>query len=135
MFVILSQRVDYESDYEDELFNIYHYPSRYKKQLTAGDIFIYYQGNRYNRKQRYYYGVGTISNIRSDSMDYYAQLSNCYIFQNKVPIYLPTGGYVEQLVDENSLKDKNPAWQNSIRPLSRSAFKYIIEKAGNLIRE
>ena len=48
MLVILSQKVDSESSYADELFNSYHYPARYKNQLRKGDIFIYYQGNRYD---------------------------------------------------------------------------------------
>lgn len=33
MLVILSQKVDSESSYADELFNSYHYPARYKNQL------------------------------------------------------------------------------------------------------
>ena len=40
MLVILSQKVDSESSYADELFNSYHYPARYKNQLHKGDIFI-----------------------------------------------------------------------------------------------
>ena len=38
MLVILSQKVDSESSYTDELFNSYHYPARYKNQLHKGDI-------------------------------------------------------------------------------------------------
>ena len=135
MLVILSQRVDYESDYCDVLFDTYHYPSRYKSRLSVGDVFIYYQGNRYSREQRFYFGVGTVSKIRTDSENYFAKLSNCFEFQHKVPIYLPKGGYIEQLLDDGALKDKNPPWQNSIRPLSQSSFNYILEKAGNLIRK
>lgn len=64
MLVILSQKVDSESSYTDELFNSYHYPARYKNQLHKGDIFIYYQGNRYDKSQRYYFGVGSVARFR-----------------------------------------------------------------------
>lgn len=45
MLVVLSHRIDFESDYADELFRTYHYPSRYRNQLHEGDRFVYYQGN------------------------------------------------------------------------------------------
>ena len=38
MLVILSQKVDSESSYTDELFNSYHYPARYKNQLHNGAV-------------------------------------------------------------------------------------------------
>ena len=60
MLVVLSQRIDFESGYADELFKTYHYPSL-RNQLHEGDKFIYYQGNRYDRKQRYYFGTGVVS--------------------------------------------------------------------------
>lgn len=65
MLVILSQKVDSESSYADELFNSYHYPAKYKNQLHKGDIFIYYQGNRYDKSQRYYFGVGSVGEIQT----------------------------------------------------------------------
>ena len=40
MYVILSQKIDTVSSYGDELFKLYHYPSRYKNLLNTGDIFI-----------------------------------------------------------------------------------------------
>ncbi len=61
MLIILSQKVDTESLYSDELFNTYHYPARYKNQIHKGDVFIYYQGNRFNKEQRYYFGMLKIS--------------------------------------------------------------------------
>ena len=57
MLVILSQKIDTVSSYDDELFNSYHYPAKYRNQLHEGDIFIYYQGNRFDKSQRYYYGL------------------------------------------------------------------------------
>ncbi len=131
MFVILSQRIDFDSSYSDELFNSYHYPARYKNQLHKGDIFIYYQGNRYDKSQRYYFGVGTVGDIvSSDGENYYAKLLDCQRFENIVPIYLPDGGYIEQLGYETVRKSINPPWQSSIRPLSQEAFDYILNSAG-----
>ena len=131
MYVILSQRIDFDSSYSDELFNSYHYPSKYKNQLHKGDIFIYYQGNRYDKSQRYYFGVGTVGEIiTSDGENYYAKLIDCQQFEKKVPIYLPDGGYIEQLGYETVRKSLNPPWQSSIRPISQEAYDYILNSAG-----
>ena len=131
MFVILSQRIDFDSSYSDELFNSYHYPARYKNQLHKGDIFIYYQGNRYDKSQRYYFGVGTVGDIvSSDGENYYAKLLDCQKFERIVPIYLPDGGYIEQLGYDTVRKSINPPWQSSVRPLSQEAFDYILNAAG-----
>lgn len=98
MLVILSQKVDSESTYAYGLFNSFHYPARYKNQLHKGDVFIYYQGNRFDQSQRYYFGVGTIGEIlTADGTNYYAKLLDCQKFEKKVPIYLNDGGYIEQL--------------------------------------
>ena len=131
MLVILSQKVDSESSYADELFNSYHYPAKYKNQLHKGDIFIYYQGNRYDKSQRYYFGVGSVGEIQTtDGENYYAKLLDCQQFERKVPIYLPDGGYIEQLGFETVRKSLNPPWQSSIRPLSQEAYDYILKAAG-----
>lgn len=131
MLVILSQKVDSSSSYADELFKSYHYPARYKNQLHEGDIFIYCQGNQYDKSQRYYFGVGTVGEIlTTDGENFYAKLLDCQRFERKVPIYHPNGGYIEQLGFETIRKKSNPPWQCSIRPLSQSAYDYIMNAAG-----
>lgn len=133
MYVILSQKIDTESSYEDELYKVYHYPARYKNALHEGDQFIYYQGNRYVKAHRYYFGTGTVGKIRTDDNEnYYAELNDCYRFENIVPIYYDevAGSYIEQLGYEG-LREK-PPWQSSVRPLSEKAFEYIIENAGGI---
>lgn len=58
MLIIMSQKEGSNSTYTDQQFCTYRYPSRYRNQLHNGDIFIYYQGNRYDKSQRsinYYY--------------------------------------------------------------------------------
>lgn len=131
MLVILSQKVDTESSYADELFNSYHYPAKYRNLLHKGDVFIYYQGNRYDKSQRYYFGVGTVGEIlTTDGENYYAKLLDCQQFEKKVSIYLPDGGYIEQLGFDSVRKSVNPPWRSSIRPLSQEAFDYILNAAG-----
>lgn len=132
MIIILSHKLDTDSVYTgDELFKIYHYPARYRNQIHTGDTFVYYQGNRYDKSQRYYFGTGKIGEIRQeDDENYYAELLNVVRFEKKVPIYLPDGGYVEQLGYETIRKSINPPWQSSIRPLSKTAYEYIFQKSG-----
>lgn len=131
MLIILSQKIDSKSDYSDKLFLTYHYPSRYKNQIHEGDTFVYYQGNRYVKDQRYYFGTGTVGKINTpDGTNYYAELSNVKKFIKPVPIYLDNGTYVEQLGFESVRKSPNPPWQSSIRPLSKQAYDYIISASG-----
>ena len=94
MIIILSQKIDTESAYTgDEVFRTYHYPGRYRNQIHTGDVFVYYQGNRYDKSQRYYFGTGWIGNIKTEDEDnYYAELLNVVRFEKKGPIYLPDGG-------------------------------------------
>lgn len=131
MLVVLSQKIDSKSDYADELFRLYHYPARYKNQLNEGDVFVYYQGNRHDKSQRYYFGVGRIGEISTtDGENYYAKLIECQRFEKIVPIYLPDGGYIEQLGYETVRNNINPPWQSSIRPISEQAFDFILNAAG-----
>ena len=131
MLVVLSQKVDTVSSYSDELFNSYHYPAKYRNQLHEGDIFVYYQGNRHDKNHRYYFGIGTVGEIlTTDGENYYAKLLNCQRFEKKVPIYLPDGGYIEQLGYETVRNSINPPWQSSVRPISQKAFDYILNAAG-----
>jgi hypothetical protein len=60
MKIILSQRVDTISSYEDIPFSRYHFPKRYLNQIHQGDQFIYYQGNKGVKEQRYYFGCGVV---------------------------------------------------------------------------
>ena len=129
MLIILSQKIDAESSYADDVFSTYHYPARYKNQIHEGDTFVYYQGNRFVKEQRYYFGTGTVGEITTpDGENYYAALINVQKFANKVPIYLPSGEYVEQL-GYDTIRN-SPPWQSSVRPLSQEAFDYILSASG-----
>ncbi len=132
MIIVLSQRIDTKSVYVgDEVFKVYHFPARYRKQIHSGDIFVYYQGNRYNKTHRFYFGTGIIGTIRMENDEnYFAELLNVIRFKNTIPIYLPDGGYVEQLGYEKVRKSINPPWQTSIRPMSQDAYDYIMQRSG-----
>ncbi|WP_088034871.1 HNH endonuclease signature motif containing protein [Evansella clarkii] len=128
MLLILSQRIDYKSEYKDVPFKLYHFPKSYRSQIKAGDKFIYYQGDRYKKENRYYYGCGIVGDIISsdDGRHYYAEIINGVKFPNKVPIYNPSGGFFESIGYENVREKPNPPWQRSIRKISDSAFKKIL---------
>lgn len=133
MYIILSQRIDILSEYEDNLYRLYHFPVRYKNQIHEGDIFIYYQGNRYVKEHRYYHGTGTISHVwTNDNENYYASIINPKKFSLNVPIYHDES-YFECIGHQEVRKSKNPPWQSSIRPVSQEAYNLILSRAGELI--
>lgn len=132
MAIILSQKIDIESPYEDVLFSTYHFPSRYRNQIKTGDVFVYYQGNRYNKSHRYYFGTGRVGDIvTTDGENYYAKLFDCKRFENIVPIYLSEQKYIEELGYETVRNKPLPPWQSSIRPISDQAVQYILNAAGS----
>ncbi len=132
MPIVLSQRIDKHSDYDDVPFYIYHFPKRYRNQLNLGDVFIYYQGDRWKKENRYYFGVGIIGaiNVSSDQENYYAHILEGTAFSNKVPIYNPTGGFYESIAYNSVRNREKPPWQSSVRPISDSAFEAIIKASG-----
>lgn len=132
MPIILSQRIDTISGYKDIPYHLYHYPKRYRQQAKTGDIFIYYQGDRYKKENRYYFGYGVIGKIdvSEDGEEYFAQIIEGAPFPKKVPIYNPSGGFYES-IGYNKVREKpTPAWQSSVRQLSEDAYKIIIKNAG-----
>ena len=70
MYIILSQRKDIESSYSDNLYKTYHFPAKYKNQISTGDVFVYYQGDRFDRAHRVYFGTGTVGRTRLFHEDY-----------------------------------------------------------------
>jgi hypothetical protein len=133
MKIILSQRIDIESDYDDVPFSTYHFPKRYRNQIHPGDRFIYYQGNRYKKEHRYYFGCGVIGAVEPDATgeSYYAEILEGRRFSKSVPIYLPDDdGFVESLGYDEVRNKPNPSWQNSIRKISDEAFNKILNIAG-----
>lgn len=136
MYIILSQKKDFRSEYQDKLFQLYHFPSCYRSRINTGDIFIYNQGAQSepeSSKIRCYYGTGVIGNIYSldNEATYFAELKQCKMFYNNVPIKTKDGDYIEQIGFEG--KRSKPNWQSSIRKLSEESYKTIINMSGGLI--
>jgi hypothetical protein len=130
--IILSQRIDTESEYEDIPYSTYHFPKRYRNQIHPGDRFIYYQGDRYKKENRYYFGCGVIGTVEADETgDYfYAEIIEGKPFAQKVPIYHPRKtGFIESLGYQEVRLKPNPSWQNSIRKISDEAFYAILNFA------
>ncbi len=131
MAIVLSQRIDTKSEYEDVPFDIYHFPRQYRSQIDSGDRFIYYQGDRWKKEYRYYFGCGVVGNVypATDKM-FYADLLDGRPFIKRVPIYMPEGGFYES-IDYMDIRTKpDPPWRSSIRPISDGAFSSILEAAG-----
>lgn len=133
-YIILSQAKDFKSEYDDVLFELYHFPARYLSSINSGDIFIYNQGKQSGSGNiRYYYGTGVIGNIYTldQGKTYYAELKECKAFYNNVPIKFNNGEYIEQL-GFKGLRS-HPNWQSSIRKLSNEAYSAIINLAYGLM--
>jgi len=132
MKIILSQRIDIKSEYEDIPYVIYHFPKRYKNQIHPGDLFIYYQGDRYKKEHRYYYGFGVIGSVEPDSIGdhFFAEIIEGTSFPKKVSIYRANNeGFIENPGYEQIRKKPTPSWQNSIRKISDEAFSEILRLA------
>ncbi len=131
MYIILSQRIDLESDYEDIPFLRYHFPKRYRSQINFGDLFIYNQGNRYNKDHRFYFGCGKIGKIWRDREgdNFFAEIINGERFSKKVLIHKSDGSYIESIDYKDVRERKNPPFRSAVRKVSQSAYSYIIGKA------
>ena len=132
MKIILSQRIDIESDYEDVPFLTYHFPKKYRNQIHTGDRFIYYQGDRFKKEHRYYFGCGVIGAVEPDATgeNFYAEILESRRFSKNVPIYLPeSDGFIESIGYDQVRNKPNPSWQNSIRKVSDDAFLKILHLA------
>lgn len=135
-FIVLTQKKDFKSEYEDKLFQLYHFPAKYRNKINTGDTFVYHQGDNkqpVTKKVRYYYGTGVIGNIypADDGASYFAELIQCKSFYNNVLIKNEDDEYWEQMGFEG--KREKPDWQNSIRAVSKEAYKAIINAAGGLL--
>ncbi|MEK3923109.1 HNH endonuclease [Paenibacillus sp. FSL K6-2393] len=129
MPLILSQRINFDSNYQDIPFKVYHYPKKYRNKIKSGDIFIYHQGDKKNPTNRFYYGYGVVGQISSmDGENYFAEIIGGTPFPYKVPLKYETSQYYENFGDGYNER-KKPDWQNAIRFISHDAFNLIIEAA------
>lgn len=130
--IVLSQRIVQESEYRDIPFERYHFPRRYRRAIHRGDRFLYYQGDRWHRDHRYYFGAGVVGDIYPDlekENHFFADMVEAHPLPEKVPIYAPDGSFYESLSYTEVRRQPMPAWQNSIRPISKEAFETIVYTA------
>lgn len=135
-YIVLSQRIDQESEYRDIPFELYHFPQRYRHAIHRGDRFLYYQGDRWHRDHRYYFGIGVVGDIYPDleqQNHFFAELVEAHPLSVNVPIYTQDGGFYESLGYAEVRKKPVPAWQNSIRRISKEAFETIVHAGNSMV--
>lgn len=133
-FVVLGQKIEKESTYEDVLFSRYHFPKSYKNQVKEGDRFLYYQGNQGPQlHKRYYFGYGVVGKIYPDPKmpgSLYAELLDARPLPQKVSAYQSPGSFFESIHYESVRKSLLPNWRQSVRRISRAAFETILKRGG-----
>jgi len=132
LHIVLSQQIIKETQYDDIPFDRYHFPKKYRNQISTGDLFVYHQGDKSNNKNRFYFGMGVIGRITlaDDEEHYYAEIVNGKSFDIRVPIYHDEEKYYELIENDGIPKKLAPAWQWSIRQISEKAYEAILEAAG-----
>lgn len=129
MPLILSQRIDIESDYDDTPFEVYHFPKQYKNKISPGDIFIYHQGDSRNSNNRFYFGFGVVGQISTtNNEDYFAEILEGKAFPSRVPLHYKPAQYYEN-IGAGFDHRKKPDWQNAIRNISQETFDLILSAA------
>lgn len=107
-----------ESSYRDELGARYHFPDRYRSQISSGDLFIYYE------PRRGYIGGGRIGPITRDperSGHWYAGIVNYKRFARGVGLKDEQGSYWEKRPDI-----KKPAFQKAVRRITRETYGRVL---------
>jgi hypothetical protein len=133
-FVVLGQKIETDSTYEDIPFSRYHFPRTYKNQVREGDRFLYHQGNQGPQlHKRYYFGYGVVGEIYPDPEkpgSLYAELLDARPLPQKVSAYRSPGAFFESIAYDSVRKSLLPNWRQSVRPISQAAFETILEKGG-----
>ncbi len=120
--LILSQYRD-NSEYNDFIGILYHFPQKYKNLITEGSEFVYYEPQK--KGKGVYYGYGTIDKVFKDKKEenhYYAKIINYQSFKKEVPLKDEDGN----LFEENS--KYNP--QNAVRYTSSEVIERICASGG-----
>jgi len=108
-FVILQNRED--SRYNDFIGKFYHFPKKYIKQLSQGNIeFVYYEPKK--KGEGVYFGYGKISKIFEDKKEpehYFAEIVDYKPFSIEVPF----------LDESGNRRETGPGFniQNSVRSI------------------
>jgi predicted HNH restriction endonuclease len=139
-YIILTEND--ESDWDDETGVKYHYPAKYKRQISSGDKFIYYKGavkdSLFNRKRLsdkpHYFGAGTIDIITHDtsSNSYFAHIVDYFDFLN--PVHFKIDNFYFEpnanLYYKNNSKG-NYFRGNAVREIDEETYKRILSNVIN----
>ncbi|MBE0471091.1 MAG: ATP-binding protein [Methyloprofundus sp.] len=121
-YLILSQYKE-NSDYDDLVGFLYHFPEKYKNQIKPNSEFIYYEPSKNGTGS--YFGYGKIGSIgtRKDGQ-FFAQIIDYHPFPKEVYLKREDGSLWEDTSTYNA--------QNAVRYSTKSIIDNIC-KAGNLI--
>lgn len=110
--------------------DMFSFDSLFKALIHPGDTYISCIVNRTNRSECFYEGIGTVGEILStDGTVFYAKLEKYHRFENRVPLILPDGKFVEHLGRESSAL--NPFTSTRpVRLLKSEAYDYILKRGG-----
>ncbi len=117
--IIVQNRED--SEYNDFIGILYHFPSKYKNMIKEGANFIYYEPER--RGKGVYFGKGQIKKIFDDKTkegSFYAIIEDYKEFKKEIP-----------LKKENELFENEAQYnpQNAVRYTTQDVYNNILEEA------
>ncbi len=121
-YLILSQYRD-NSEYNDFIGILYHFPKKHKNYIQPGSEFIYYEPSK--KGKGVYFGYGKIDTVFEDKKEtdhYYAKVVDYQPFKNEVPLK-----DANEALHEN--KEQYNA-QNAVRYTAKEVIENICKKGG-----
>jgi len=121
-YLILSQYRD-NSEYNDFIGILYHFPKKHKNYIQPGSEFIYYEPSK--KGKGVYFGYGKIESVFEDKKEtdhYYAKVVDYQPFKNEVPLK-----DANETLHEN--KEQYNA-QNAVRYTTKEIIENICKKGG-----
>ena len=112
------------SAYDDKEGCRYHFPDRYRSQISAGDTFIYHRRG----SPSHYFGAGRIEEISPDRRTpgmWYARLVGYRRFPHQVAFKDERGRYLERRPDI-----KQPPFQWAVRRIDQEVTDRILRCSG-----
>lgn len=124
--LILSQYRN-DSEYNDFIGILYHFPAKYKNLIQEGSEFVYYEPKK--KGKGVYFGYGKIGKVFEDKKQdsyYYAEINEYEPFSIEVPLNDQDNNLLE------NIEQYNP--QNAVRYSTKEIIGNI-QKSGGLTKE
>ncbi len=121
-YLILSQYRD-NSEYNDFIGILYHFPKKHKNYIQPGSEFIYYEPSK--KGKGVYFGYGKIDTIFEDKKEkdhFYAKVVDYQPFKDEVPLKAPNEALHENKEQYNA--------QNAVRYTTKEVIENICKKGG-----